>query len=117
MYSSTEVPVKTQSIRDLRTNLKLVKVVTERRHSNLDVLALAYHQCQFLHLALFHAIAWHVVPMVEDALWERLPTCLLAQGGDKTKRFGDWKVCPRLHQRSSLTLILFEHATSAHVHA
>merc|ERR1712176_1276785 len=98
-------------------DLQLVEVVTKGWHGDLQVLALAYCQRQFLHLALFHAITWHVVPVVEHALWESLSACLLTQRCDETERLSDRKVRPGLDERSSLALVLLEDTTSAHVHA
>merc|ERR1711920_908289 len=100
----------------LQSSLEFVKVVTQRRNFHLDVLAFPHSQSQLLHFTCFHAITWHVIPVVKHALREGLPTCLLSESCHKSEGLRDGKVCPRLHERRSLSLVLLKHAPTSHVH-
>merc|ERR1719440_2012471 len=95
---------------------KLVQVVGQFRHLHLQILALAVVQHNVLQFTLNHGISWHVVPVVKDALWECLSTCLLTQGRDKAERLSNRKICLHLPERCAFTLILFEDAATAQVH-
>ena len=66
-------------------NSQLVQVIRQSGHLYLQVLALTVEQAQVLNLARGHGITRHVVPVVKDALWKCLSTCLLTQGCDKAK--------------------------------
>jgi len=93
---------------------KLVQVVRENWHCDLDMLALADLQDHLFHFAaLLHAIAGQVIPMVENALWEGLTTGLLTQGSHETKGLGNGEVGLGLNEWCALSWVLLkDHATT-----
>merc|ERR1712217_187166 len=116
----TETPRQTLYIDQSghKISLKLVEVIAEGRHCDLQVFALTDLEDQLLHLAAsLHGITWQVLPVVEDALRECLATGLLTQCGHEAERLRDGEMRLHLDERSALTRILLEDATAAQVHA
>mmetsp|Transcript_5047 Transcript_5047/g.11123 ORF Transcript_5047/g.11123 Transcript_5047/m.11123 type:complete len:269 (+) Transcript_5047:109-915(+) len=96
---------------------ELVQVVRQLGHLHLQVLALADGQDHVLHLTSLHGVAWHGIPVIEDALWEGLSTGLLSQSRHEAEGLSDGQVGLHLHQRCAFTLVLLEDAAAPQVHA
>merc|ERR1719498_778836 len=78
--------------------LQLIQIVSQLWHLHLEVLALAVVQDKLLNLSLDHSISWHVIPMIENALWECLSTRLLTQSCNEAEGLGHRKICLHLSE-------------------
>ena len=100
----------------MRSRLKLVVVVVEDWHLDLDSLALADTEDEILGLALDHGIAAHeVLPMGENHLGESLTGGGGAEGGGETERLGNGQMALDRDEGSSFALEGLEDDTTTDV--
>merc|ERR1719410_1068445 len=100
--------ILTKNMHPTQKDSKLVKVVTQRWHSNLDIFAFPDCQHELLHLPFLCGISCHCFPMVEHTLWEGLPTGGCAKCRDKAERFRNGEVSLHLNKWGTFTWVLFK---------
>mmetsp|Transcript_2823 Transcript_2823/g.6624 ORF Transcript_2823/g.6624 Transcript_2823/m.6624 type:complete len:332 (-) Transcript_2823:911-1906(-) len=94
-----------------------VQVVAQGWQLHLDVLTFTNPKHEIHHLAGRKGIPGHALPVVKDALREGLAARLLPQCRHEAEGLPYRKVRFHLHEWSSFSLVLFEHAASPHVQA
>lgn len=67
-------------------------------------------------VAVLERVAGHLVPVIEDQLWEGLTSSVRAEIGSETKGFSDWQVGLDLVERSTRAVLFANDLTTASVH-